>query len=137
MNRKELQVLAETRLAEAQVLLKARKYSGAYYLAGYAVECAFKACIAKQFKRHEFPDKKRVNDSYTHNLKELAVLSNLDDDIRSQTAVDKPFRSNWDLVTQWSERSRYEHSDRAKAKDLINAIMSSDSGVMPWVKQRW
>jgi hypothetical protein len=41
---------------------------GAYYLAGYAVECALKACIAKETKRYEFPDKKRVDSSYSHNL---------------------------------------------------------------------
>lgn len=137
MNRKDLQILAETRLAEARVLLKARKYSGAYYLAGYAVECAFKACIAKQFKRSEFPDKKRVNDSYTHDIEKLANLSGLDRAILDRASSDDKFRKNWNLVTEWSEKSRYETGDRAKSRDLINAIMETDSGVMPWVKQRW
>lgn len=137
MNRKELQNLAETRLAEAQVLLKARKYSGAYYLAGYAVECALKACIARQFKRFEFPDKKRVNDSYTHDIEKLADLGGLNRSILDLASLDDKFRRNWNLVTQWSEKSRYETGDRAKARDLINAIMETDSGVMPWVKQRW
>src|SRR5919106_3680906 len=40
--------------------------SGAYYLAGYAVECGLKACIAKQVRRHEFPDRTTVNQSHTH-----------------------------------------------------------------------
>jgi len=137
MNRKDLQVLAETRLAEAQVLLKARKYSGAYYLADYALECALKACIAKQIKRYEFPDKKRVNDSYTHNLKDLLVLSNLNQALGDRCVADRTFRANWDLVTQWSEKSRYELADRARTMALISAIMDSNSGVMPWVKQRW
>lgn len=124
-------------MREAQALLKAREYSGAYYLAGYAVECAFKACIAKQFKRYEFPDKKRVNDSYTHDLKKLADLGGLDGAILDHAGSDDSFRRNWNLVTEWSEKSRYETSDRARARDLINAIMEADSGVMPWVRQRW
>jgi HEPN domain-containing protein len=33
------------------VLLEAGLYAGAYYLAGYAVECALKACIAKKTAR--------------------------------------------------------------------------------------
>lgn len=33
-------------------------YDGAYYLSGYAVEWALKACIAKNVKRYDFPDRK-------------------------------------------------------------------------------
>jgi hypothetical protein len=47
MNRAELQRLAKERISDAKVLLAARHWSAAYYLAGYAVECALKACIAK------------------------------------------------------------------------------------------
>jgi hypothetical protein len=57
MKRKDFQELAAVRLKEARVLLRAGCYEGAYYLAGYAVECALKACISKQTERHEFPDR--------------------------------------------------------------------------------
>ena len=57
MNRTDFQKLAEERIAEAKILLDAGKWSGAYYLAGYAVECALKACIAKMTKSEDFPDK--------------------------------------------------------------------------------
>jgi HEPN domain-containing protein len=66
VNRKDLQFLARARLTEARALLDAGHPDGAYYLAGYAVECALKACIAKATQRHEFPDKKkRGRESYT------------------------------------------------------------------------
>ncbi|HLF84399.1 MAG TPA: HEPN domain-containing protein [Blastocatellia bacterium] len=61
MNRNDLKLLAVTRLREAKVLLANGEYSGAYYLAGYVVECALKACIAKRTKRHDFPDRKIAN----------------------------------------------------------------------------
>jgi hypothetical protein len=48
VNRAEFQKLADLRAREAGVLLAARCYDGAYYLAGYAVECALKACIVFQ-----------------------------------------------------------------------------------------
>ena len=35
------------RLREARALLGVRCWSGAYYLAGYAIECGLKACIIK------------------------------------------------------------------------------------------
>jgi hypothetical protein len=66
MDRKDLRALSRVRLSEARALLKAELPDGAYYLAGYAVECALKACIAKETQRYEFPDKKRVNSSHTH-----------------------------------------------------------------------
>jgi HEPN domain-containing protein len=60
LKRRDLRELALLRLKEAQVLFANGCWSGAYYLAGYAVECALKACIAKGTERHEFPDLKRV-----------------------------------------------------------------------------
>jgi HEPN domain len=65
VDRKDFQELAKVRLKEANALFRLGLYDGAYYLAGYAVECALKACIAKGTRRYEFPDKKRVEDSYS------------------------------------------------------------------------
>jgi hypothetical protein len=48
VNRTDLQELADIRIEEAAALLALTppKPDGAYYLAGYAVELALKACIA-------------------------------------------------------------------------------------------
>ena len=58
------QRLAELRLLEAKLLFRERQPSGAYYLAGYAIECALKAIIAAQFRANEIPDKAMVNRVY-------------------------------------------------------------------------
>jgi hypothetical protein len=71
VNRKDLQFLARARLAEAKALLDTDHPGGAYYLAGYSVECALEACIARGTQRHDFPEKKSVDASHTHNLKDL------------------------------------------------------------------
>jgi len=55
MNRSDFQKLTEIRMKEAKVLLSNACFEGAYYLAGYAVECAIKACIAKKTQIHDFP----------------------------------------------------------------------------------
>ena len=57
MNKTELENLASIRIKEAEILLTADCYHGAYYLAGYSLECILKACIAKQVKEFDFPDK--------------------------------------------------------------------------------
>ncbi len=75
MNKSDLQTLTDTRVTDAKLLLDAGRFPAAYYLLGYAVECALKACIAKQIKEHDFPDKQLVLDSYTHNLEQLLRIS--------------------------------------------------------------
>ena len=72
MNRGDFQKLAEMRLDDAKALLDQGKWAGAYYLAGYAVECALKACVAKLTNQYDFPDKQLANKCYTHDLDELA-----------------------------------------------------------------
>jgi HEPN domain-containing protein len=57
VNRAEFQRLAETRIADARALFEAGRNDAAFYLAGYAVECALKACIAKKTREHDFPAK--------------------------------------------------------------------------------
>jgi hypothetical protein len=65
------------RVADAKALLAAGQFQGSYYVAGYAIECALKACLCKQFKLHDFPDRKLVQDSYTHDLDNLVRLAGL------------------------------------------------------------
>ena len=84
-----------------------RLADGAYYSEGYAVEWALKACIAKRTRRHDFPDKKDIDASYTHNLKDLIKVANLEVARLYEANRDPIFRNNWDLVPQWSEHSRY------------------------------
>ncbi len=137
MNRRDLQTLANTRLREAQALYRVRQFSGAYYLAGYALECALKACIAKKFRRYEFPDKKIVNDSWTHDLRKLAVVAGIDDVRVQRAGADDIFGKNWELGTAWSEDSRYRIIDKASSKALLDAIMEEQHGLLPWIKQLW
>ncbi len=137
MNRKDLQNLTDIRLKDAQALFLAKQFSGAYYLAGYALECAFKACIAKQYKRYEFPDRKIVNDSWTHDLRKLASIAKLDEIRDERAKQDDIFRKNWDVSILWSEESRYRTADRSSCKTLIDAIMEEHHGLIPWIKALW
>src|SRR2546425_2666201 len=70
MTRTDLQLLAEERLSDAQVLLANGRFGAAYYLAGYAIECALKACIAKLTKAEDFPR----SEEHTSELQSLAYL---------------------------------------------------------------
>jgi HEPN domain-containing protein len=137
MNRSDLQRLAGTRNREAQILFKAGEYSGAYYLAGYAVECALKAFFAKGVQRHDFPDKDRSGKIFTHRLRELAKLANLDSEMTAAFAANKRLGGSWLLVCNWTEESRYATWTRNDAESILDAIARRRDGVLPWIKQRW
>jgi HEPN domain-containing protein len=138
VNRADLQQLTRLRLAEARVLLQGKKYDGAFYLAGYAVECALKSCIAKQIRRFDFPDKKLVVDSHTHNLEELLNVSGLKQLHQQELASNADFKVNWLVVRDWSERSRYRTGrSRAEAHDLYAAITARKHGILRWLKKHW
>jgi len=71
LNRAKLQKVADLRVREARALLQAGCAPGAYYLSGYIIECALKACIAKQTRRYDFPNRKLINMVHTHDLEQL------------------------------------------------------------------
>jgi len=70
----------------------------AYYLAGYAVECGLKACNARRTRRFEFPDRQRVNQSYTHDLGKLVEAAGLKGDRDARIASSPAFRVGWNVV---------------------------------------
>jgi hypothetical protein len=56
---KDLKSIARARFRDAQVLLRARRFEGAFYLCGYAVELALKARICRTLKWAGFPDSRK------------------------------------------------------------------------------
>lgn len=120
------------------MLLIQGKYYGAYYLAGYAVECGLKACIAKLTDRHEFPPKpKSIHDYYSHEIEKLVKTAGLTTQRDADAAADPELEANWGIVKDWTEESRYERKTQAQAQQLIAAITDAAHGVLPWIKQRW
>jgi HEPN domain-containing protein len=138
VNRADLQTIAQVRLKEAQTLFQAGHHWGAYYLTGYAIECAFKAAISKQIKEHDFPDKKLVNDSYTHDLKKLLDTSGLKKPLEDEMQTNAALELNWSIVKDWSEEARYRHDiTEPMARDLIGACTSDPDGVYLWLMKHW
>lgn len=138
MNRTDLQTLCDLRAKEAQLLLDSRCFEGAYYLLGYAVECALKACIAKQVREHDFPDRKLVNDSYTHDLEKLLHVSGLQAEFRTEVAINPALEVNWTIARGWSEEARYSvRRAEEEVRNFFVAILGEQSGVFPWLKKYW
>ncbi len=136
--RAEFQDLAETRLEEAKGLLDLGKWDGAYYLAGYAVELALKACIIKSMMATDaFPAKDFSKECYTHDFRKLIAAARLEPQWESALRVDPEFDTNWSYVKVWSEVMRYYRIDEVEARELYDAIAESLHGVLPWIKTHW
>jgi hypothetical protein len=130
MNRNDLKGLARARLRESRALLESGEYSGAYYLAGYVVECALKACIAKQTLRHDFPNKERANTSWSHSLIGLIQVAGLQTALDAERKADPQFDANWGVVKDWKTDTRYASKDQTQAEGLVRAISDNRHGVL-------
>ena len=139
MNRADLQKLAEDRVLDAEALLNEGRWSGAYYLCGYAVECALKACIAKQTNLHDFPDKPNVDKSYTHDVVKLLEVAGLKLQLKLDTtpASNPALGQNWERVKDWSEQVRYQQRTEVEARRLFQAVTDPTDGVLRWIQNRW
>ena len=134
----EFQGLAEERLVEAKSLLDIGKWDGAYYLAGYAVELALKACIIKTLMATDaFPDKEFSRNCYTHAIEKLVGLAKLEDARKAATVADPELLIKWTTARDWSEEKRYHRIDRTEAEALYTAIADETHGVFPWLKTQW
>ena len=59
MNRSDLVDWREFDYRKQESCSRRESSPAAYYLCGYAVDGRLKACIAKQTRRYDFPDKKQ------------------------------------------------------------------------------
>ncbi len=64
----------------------------------------------------EFPDKKRADTSYTHNLRDLVRLTSLEGARRERAKKDPGFETQ-----SWSEQSRYGKHEPKRAKTLVRS----------------
>jgi HEPN domain-containing protein len=135
-DRATFQQLAELRLAEARLLLENGLASGAYYLAGYAIECALKAIIATDFRADEIPDLKYVRDIHTHDLSALLRFAELEEQLEAEKKNKPELYDCWTTVKTWSETARYKVWTEADASAILDAI-GRDKGLLQWLRNRW
>ena len=120
--KKQLEQLAAARANEAKTPFNAGFFSGAYYLAGYALEFALKARIAKNFLADAIPEKSYVQDIFTHDLKRLMGLAALKKDLDQRVQGDQQFAAFWGIASQWDESARYDIWDKVAATAMIIAV---------------
>ena len=104
---------------------------GAYDLAGYAVECALKASIARRTQQDDCPPPvKDVQKIYTHDLKGLLAYAELDGPLRHDAPEGPELDKNWAIVLRWSEKARYGRYPYEDVRDMVMTVNHADDGVL-------
>lgn len=137
MKRTDLQAIAQSKIDDAELLLEHHRYSNSYYLAGFAVEIAIKACIAKQIAAETIPDKNYIQAIHVHNIAELVGLAGLKPELQNKQTADPEFHTYWGIATKWKTDSRYQAIDPTSCQLLIQAVVEPEHGVLPWIKTYW
>ena len=122
LTRVELRKIARARIKDSQALFRARRYDGAVYLCGYAIEPALKARICRTLGWPGFPSTggefKGLEGFKIHRLEMLLHLSGRASSIKAKYMVD------WSIVAVWDEGLRYKpigSADRLAAQKMIQS----------------
>ncbi|HEX4584953.1 MAG TPA: hypothetical protein VH183_09000, partial [Burkholderiaceae bacterium] len=107
LTKSDLEKLAQVHLEDSVFLLLAGRSSSAYYLAGYAVELALKACISKLIQSNVIPERALINATYTHRLDNLLSTAGLVPQLNADAKADPQFAAYWAIASKWSEESHY------------------------------
>ena len=120
--RADLRAIARARLKASEVLLTSRRYDGAIYLCGYAVEISLKARLCQSLNWPGWPetaqDFKQYPSLKIHDLDSLVMLSGVGARIKASHLLD------WPTVREWRPDLRYRRigtATRQNAEDMIAA----------------
>lgn len=120
----DLQGLADSRLADAEALLAAKRYAGSVYLCGYAVELALKARVARTLGWPGWPETgefKKLESFKTHDLATLLHLSGVEIAVKG----DPTLGVAWASVAQWDPETRYKVPDKNAAEPDAAAMIDN------------
>ena len=126
LSAEDLTSIARVRLQDAKVLFSSKRYDGAVYLCGYAVEIAVKARIVKTLKWPGFPENNRefegLQSFRSHDLPLLLKLSGWEPRINAN------YGAEWSKVVDWNPESRYQRPrvvPEAQAQAEANEMIES------------
>ncbi len=137
-----LRELVNRRVRDAEVLFENRRYSSAIYMAGYAIEIAFKYKICRIYIFSKgFPETKLEFQSYysaSGNKRNLRLAIKTLQEIRnhdlpkllfysgSEVKIKSKLLNEWNLIAGWTPEMRYKITAiyKTEAQSKISAVKS-------------
>lgn len=140
--RAEWQQLAEDRILDAQAHLApgVGRWSAAYYLVGYSVECGLKSCVVARVAAQSgliYEERKFAQELWTHDFETLVRLAGLKADLDAAELANRALERNWLTVLKWNEKARYLQKTQTEAELLFEAVADPMNGVMRWIRIHW
>jgi HEPN domain-containing protein len=120
---KDVTEIARARLEDAGILLASKRYDGAIYLCGYAVELALKAKICQTLNWSGYPSTSGEFKDYqsfrTHDLDVLLHLTGREEFVKTSLFTE------WSAVAQWNPNARYQTIGTTKEQDAQSMISAA------------
>jgi HEPN domain-containing protein len=121
---KDVMEIAQARLEDPSILLASKRYDGAIYLCGYAVELALKAKICQTLNWSGYPSTTGEFKDYqsfrTHDLDVLLHLTG------REAFIKTGFLTEWSTVAQWNPNARYRAIGTTKGPDAQLMISAAN-----------
>lgn len=132
----ELDKAAVERLADAELLLAADRYSSAVMMGLYALEIRLKVLICRRLDLDQLPRAFEI-----HDLESLLVLAGLSRKIRS---IKRPrgVHKNWlELLRASEELNEFRYAakpgwDKTWASQVLSQLRDQPNGVLPWLSKQ-
>jgi HEPN domain-containing protein len=115
----DLRRLARSRLRDAKVLLRGRRYDGAYYLCGYAVEMVLKARICQTLKWSTFGGE-HARCLKVHDLPFLLKFSGV------EPRVTTKYIPEWSRIQDWKVENRYDPKRNISPSEAHAMVTSAE-----------
>ena len=124
LNTVQFQELQKRFVAGARELEKTEQYDLAYYLGGYATECAIKAIICKSIPASTFPPRNPASTHYIHKIETLLGTANLQEALELEISKDNGLKVAFQIVKDWIPDSRYELSKmtRKDCQEFLDSV---------------
>lgn len=120
MLRAETKKLSAERLKDAEVLLNNRRYEGAVYICGYAIELGLKNQICKKLEWKEYPPGKGKGSYRSFKTHDLDILLSL---TGKERLIKDKYLAEWSVVAEWTSEMRYDADAKAKISKKNAQIM--------------
>jgi HEPN domain-containing protein len=112
--------IAKARLQDAEALLRCKRYDGAVYVCGYALELRLKARICRVLHWEGYPDTRSEFQDYasfrTHDLDVLLRLAG------AEARIKPKYLNEWSIAAEWDPEARYWPVGSATKQDVEDMI---------------
>lgn len=122
MQKSDIKKIAKSKLKDAEILFNNKRYEGAVYICGYAVELGLKSQVCKKLRWSEYPPGHNFHKYKTFKTHDLDILLSL---TGKEGIIKTKYFTDWSTVVTWNPETRYSATGNISKVDAQNMIQST------------